>query len=181
MCRFFPEGNWPDTGNDRLLATLPEWFGPFLAGARSMRDLASVDLMSAIRSLFTREQLRLLDELVPTHVSVPSGHKIEIDYDSEEGPVLSVKLQEMFGLADSPLVAGGKVRLLLHLLSPAGRPVQVTRDLKGFWESGYREVKKDLKGRYPKHPWPDDPWNAVPTRMTTRMLIKKGNKKPRFN
>jgi ATP-dependent helicase HrpB len=172
MRKVFPEGNWPDTCNERLLAELPEWLGPFLAGARSRRDLISLDLSSAVRNLFTWEQLRLLDELAPTHVSVPSGHRIEIDYEVEEGPVLAVKLQEMFGLADSPVVAGGRVRLLLHLLSPAGRPVQVTRDLKGFWENGYLEVKKELKGRYPKHPWPDDPWNAAPTRMTNRMLKK---------
>jgi ATP-dependent helicase HrpB len=173
MRKFFPEGNWPDTSNERLIATLPEWLGPFLPGVRSRRNLNSVDLSSAVRTLFTREQLRLLIELAPTHVAVPSGHRLEIDYEAEEGPILSVKLQEMFGLADSPVVAGGRVRLLLHLLSPAGRPVQVTRDLKGFWENGYREVKKELKGRYPKHPWPDDPWNAVPTRMTTRMLKKR--------
>ncbi len=166
----FPEENWPDLSKERLLATLPEWLGPFLPGARSGRDIASVDLLSALRSLFSWEQQRLLDERAPTHVEVPSGNRIEIDYLADDGPVLAVKLQEMFGLGDTPAIAGGRVKLLLHLLSPARRPVQVTRDLQGFWENGYREVRKELKGRYPKHPWPDDPWNAVPTRMTNRML-----------
>ncbi|HEY6012062.1 MAG TPA: ATP-dependent helicase C-terminal domain-containing protein, partial [Nitrospirota bacterium] len=87
-----------------------------------------------------------------------------LDYTSGDQPVLAVKLQEMFGLADTPLIAGGRVKVLLHLLSPARRPVQITQDLKGFWNNAYQQVKKDLKGRYPKHPWPDDPWNAVPTR-----------------
>jgi len=106
-------------------------------------------------------------------VTVPSGRRLEIDYASGEEPLLAVKLQEMFGLADTPAVAGGRVKLLLHLLSPAGRPVQVTRDLRNFWESGYREVKRELKGRYPKHPWPDDPWKAEPTRKTNRALQER--------
>ncbi len=118
--RVFPEGNWPDTGNERLVATLAGWLAPFLAGVRSRRDLNSVDIAAAVLNLFTGEQLRLLNELAPTHVAVPSGHRIEIDYEAEENPVLSVKLQEMFGLADSPVVAGGRVRLLIHLLSLPG-------------------------------------------------------------
>jgi len=97
---------------------------------------------------------------------VPSGHRAPLDYASGEAPILAVKLQEMFGLADTPAIASGRVKVLLHLLSPARRPVQVTQDLRGFWNGGYREVKKELKGRYPKHPWPDDPWNAAPTRKT---------------
>jgi ATP-dependent helicase HrpB len=96
---------------------------------------------------------------------VPSGHRVPLDYASGDIPILAVKLQEMFGLADTPEIAGGRVKVLLHLLSPARRPVQVTQDLKEFWNRGYPLVKKELKGRYPKHPWPDDPWNAVPTRM----------------
>jgi ATP-dependent helicase HrpB len=96
---------------------------------------------------------------------VPSGHRVTLDYASGDIPILAVKLQEMFGLADTPKIAGGRVKVLLHLLSPARKPVQVTQDLKGFWNSGYQQVKKELKGRYPKHPWPDDPWKAVPTRQ----------------
>jgi ATP-dependent helicase HrpB len=174
MRRVYPDEGWPDLSNEHLLAHLPEWLGPFLAGVRSRQDISSVDIPSALRALFTWDQLRLLEGRAPTHITAPSGNRIEIDYEPEEGPVLEVKLQEMFGLADTPTIAEGKVKLLLVLLSPARRPVQVTRDLKGFWENAYHEVKRELKGRYPKHPWPDDPWNAVPTRMTTRMLKTSG-------
>ena len=168
--RAFPGEEWPDLDAERLLATLPQWLGPYLYGVRSLRDLAAVDLLSALKALFDRNMLRLLEERAPTHVPAPSGRRVEIDYLSGEEPVLAVKLQEMFGLSDTPAIAGGRVKLLLHLLSPAGRPVQVTRDLKNFWERGYQEVKRELKGRYPKHPWPDDPWNAVPTGKTKRSL-----------
>jgi ATP-dependent helicase HrpB len=169
----FPAEEWPDLGDERLLATLPEWLAPFLFGVRSRRDISGLDVTAALRALFTREQVRQLEERAPTHITVPSGSRIEIDYVSGDEPLLPVKLQEMFGCADTPAIAGGRVKLLLHLLSPARRPVQVTRDLKGFWESGYREVKRELKGRYPKHPWPDDPWNAVPTAKTTRAMRGK--------
>jgi ATP-dependent helicase HrpB len=99
----------------------------------------------------------------PTHLTVPSGSRKRLHYEPGQPPVLAVKLQELFGLADTPRVAHGKVAVMLHLLSPAQRPIQVTQDLKGFWERTYTEVKKELKGRYPKHPWPDDPWTATPT------------------
>lgn len=99
---------------------------------------------------------------------VPSGRTIALNYAAGELPILAVKLQELFGLAVTPTVAGGRVAVLVHLLSPAGRPVQITRDLKGFWENGYPQVKRELQGRYPKHPWPDNPWNAVPTHKTSR-------------
>ena len=101
-------------------------------------------------------------------IVVPSGRSIVLDYSTGALPVLAVKLQELFGLATTPTVAGGRVAVLVHLLSPAGRPVQITGDLKGFWESGYPQVKKELQGRYPKHPWPDNPWNAVPTHRISR-------------
>lgn len=169
----FPEEEWPDLGDEHLLKTLSDWLAPFLYGVRSRRDITGLDLCTVFRAIFSREQLRLLEERTPTHITVPSGNRIEIDYVSGEEPFLAVKLQEMFGCADTPVIAGGREKLLLHLLSPARRPVQVTRDLKGFWESGYREVKKELKGRYPKHPWPDDPWNAVPTAKTNRALHGK--------
>jgi ATP-dependent helicase HrpB len=183
VCRFlgrvrlvrqaFPSEEWPDLGDEQLLASLAEWLAPFLPGVRSRRDIFGLDLAVVLRTLFSRKQLNLLDERAPIHVTVPSGNRIEIDYVSGEDPVLAVKLQEMFGCADTPAIAGGRVKLLLQLLSPARRPVQVTRDLKGFWENGYREVKRELKGRYPKHPWPDDPWNAVPTGKTNRALLGK--------
>ncbi len=170
----FPEEEWPDIDDDWLLKNLPEWLEPFLYGARSKREILAIDLPTALKALFSRNQLLLLGERAPTHITVPSGSRITIEYGTGEAPILAVKLQEMFGCADTPAIAAGRVRLVLHLLSPARRPVQVTRDLKGFWENGYREVKKELKGRYPKHPWPDDPWNAVPTRMTNRALKTRG-------
>jgi ATP-dependent helicase HrpB len=162
----YPEETWPDLSDGALLGKPGEWLLPWIGGVRSSRDLAGLDLLSALRSLLTREQQRLLDERAPAAITVPSGSSIKVDYLSGEVPVLAVKLQELFGLADTPSLAGGKVRILLHLLSPAGRPVQVTQDLRSFWNAVYPEVKKDLKGRYPRHPWPDDPWNAVPTRRT---------------
>jgi len=153
----------PDLSDDALIASREKWLEPFLAGITKAADFSRIDLDAAIGSLLDHCTRRRIDEDAPTHVEVPSGSRIRIDYDAAE-PVLAVKLQEMFGLADGPRIARGKVALTLHLLSPAGRPVQVTRDLKGFWERTYAEVKRDLKGRYPRHPWPDDPWNATPTR-----------------
>ncbi|MDH4162391.1 MAG: ATP-dependent helicase HrpB [Nitrospirota bacterium] len=164
----FPEGSWPDLSDGQLRATPEQWLLPWLAGMRTVNDLRKIDLAAALRSLLSREQVRMLDELAPLQVTVPSGSRIALDYTSGDIPVLAVKLQEMFGLADTPVVARGRVKVLLHLLSPARRPVQITHDLKGFWNSAYLEVRKDLKGRYPKHPWPDDPWNAAPTKRTNR-------------
>ncbi len=137
---------------------------PFLAGIRSREQLAGLDILPPWLSLLTRGQRRLLEQRAPTALTVPSGRRIPLDYGADGFPVLAVKLQEMFGQADTPTVAEGRVQVLIHLLSPARRPVQVTQDLRGFWNSGYALVKKELKGRYPKHPWPDDPWKAVPTR-----------------
>jgi hypothetical protein len=125
-------------------------------------DLHRIDLQEALRSQLDWDHRKRLDAMAPQALEVPSGSTIRIDYASDE-PVLAVRLQEMFGLADTPAIAGGRMPLLLHLLSPARRPVQVTRDLRSFWKNAYPEVKKDLKGRYPKHHWPDDPWTATPT------------------
>jgi len=121
-------------------------------GIRTADALKHLDILPALRALFSREEQRLLDLRLPVSLAVPSGSRITIDYASGDVPVLAVKLQEMFGLADTPEIAGGRVRVLLHLLSPARRPVQITQDLRGFWNSGYQSVKKELKGRYPKHP-----------------------------
>ncbi|NJD90918.1 MAG: ATP-dependent helicase HrpB, partial [Geobacter sp.] len=121
-----------------------------------------------IGSLLDWQKQRRLDQLAPTHLVVPSGSRIAIDYAAGEVPVAAVKLQELFGEVTPPTVAAGRVKLLVHLLSPAGRPIQVTSDLAGFWKNGYPEVKKELKGRYPKHPWPDDPLTAMPTRFTKK-------------
>jgi ATP-dependent helicase HrpB len=162
--RSFPEETWPDLADEQLLSHPEEWILPWLADIRSAQGLADLNVLPGLKAKLGREQLRLLEERTPLAITVPSGSRVAVDYASGDTPVLAVKLQEMFGLADTPVLAGGRVKVLLHLLSPAGRPVQVTQDLKGFWNSGYVLVKKDLKGRYPKHPWPDDPWNAVPTR-----------------
>ncbi len=165
--RHFPEQQWPDLGNDWLSSHLEEWLLPWLGRARTLADLHRLDLFAILRGLLTWELQRALDEEAPTHITVPSGSRIAIDY-CHDAPILSVKLQELFGLAETPTVARGRVPLLLHLLSPARRPIQVTGDLRSFWNVTYPEVKKELKGRYPKHPWPDDPWLAVPTRGTKR-------------
>ena len=165
--RAFPEENWPDLSDESLQANPEEWLAPFPAGIRSREQLAGLELLPPMLNLLTREQRRLLAQCAPTALTVPSGRRIPLDYASGAVPVLAVKLQEMFGQADTPTVAEGRVQVLIHLLSPARRPVQVTQDLRGFWNSGYLQVKKELKGRYPKHPWPDDPWKAVPTREIT--------------
>ncbi len=157
-----PDGGWPDLSDDALARDLEQWLLPFLGGVTRAADFARIDLSNALHSRFDWEQKKRLDNLAPTHVEVPSGSRIAIDY-TTDAPFLAVRLQEMFGLADTPTVANGRVPLTLHLLSPARRPVQVTRDLKSFWKNGYPEVKRDLKGRYPKHHWPDDPWTAIPT------------------
>jgi ATP-dependent helicase HrpB len=166
MKQSYPEENWPDLSEEMLLSAPENWLLPELKGIRSAQQLAALNILPALKDRLTWEQRRLLEDRAPASIPVPSGHNIPIDYVSGEIPVLAVKLQEMFGLADTPAIAGGRVKLLLHLLSPARRPVQITRDLKEFWNTGYSQVKKELKGRYPKHPWPDDPWNAVPTRKT---------------
>ena len=161
----FPEESWPDLSEEELRTRPEAWLPPWLGGIRSMQALGRLNILPALKATLSREQQRLLDERAPLALTVPSKSRIMLDY-STGVPVLAVKLQELFGLADTPMLANNRVKVLLHLLSPARRPVQVTQDLKGFWNSGYQQVKKELKGRYPKHPWPDDPWNAAPTRRT---------------
>ncbi|HEU0014036.1 MAG TPA: ATP-dependent helicase HrpB [Longimicrobium sp.] len=153
--------SWPDVSDAALLGTLPEWLGPYVSPREGVRGL---DLAEALHGLLGWERRRAIDELAPTHLEVPSGSRIAIDYSDPASPVLAARLQEMFGMMETPRIAGGRVPLTIHLLSPAHRPVQVTRDLGSFWRGGYFEVKKDLKGRYPKHYWPDDPLAATPTR-----------------
>jgi len=155
---------WPDVSSATLLATLDQWLVPYLAGARSLEDVGRLDLSSLLLAGLPHGKRRELDELAPTHVVVPSGSRIPIDYSDPTAPVLAVRLQEMFGERDTPRIAGGRVPLTLQLLSPAHRPVQVTRDLAGFWATSYFDVRKDLRGRYPRHPWPEDPLAAPPTR-----------------
>ena len=163
LARWMPELGLPDVSDPALLATLEHWLAPHLQGKRKFDALGSDELSQALAALFDYEQRRQLDTHAPESLAVPSGQVRKLDYAPGEPPVLAVKLQELFGLADTPRVAGGRIPVTLHLLSPAGRPIQVTQDLKGFWERTYPEVKKELKGRYPRHPWPDDPWSAKPT------------------
>jgi ATP-dependent helicase HrpB len=162
---------WPDVSNEGLESHLMQWLAPYLTDMTRLRDLTRIELKAALFSILPPRQHRLMDELAPTHLTVPSGSRIPIDY-SEDVPVLAVRLQEMFGLAQTPTVAGGRQPLLIHLLSPAGRPVQITGDLAGFWQSGYHEVKRELMGRYPKHYWPDDPLQA----QATARVKPKGQK-----
>ncbi len=166
MKETFPEENWPDVSEETLLSAPEDWLLPWLKGIRSTQQLAALNVGPALTEMLTWEQRRLLNDRAPVTIAVPSGSNIPIDYVAGVIPVLAVKLQEMFGLADTPTIAGGRIKLLLHLLSPARRPVQITQDLSQFWNTGYPQVKKELKGRYPKHPWPDNPWNTVPTRKT---------------
>ena len=153
---------WPDLSDAALLATLEGWLLPYLGKVSRLSHFANLDLPGVLAGLLPWPLPQRLDELAPKHLQVPSGSRIAIDY-SESPPVLAVRLQELFGLAATPRIAGGRQGVLLHLLSPARRPVQVTQDLASFWANTYAEVKKDLKGRYPKHYWPDDPLVAEPT------------------
>lgn len=162
------EEDWPDVSDAALSASLENWLGSYLDGMTRRDHLARLDLLAILKSKLDWNAGRRLDEGAPTHISVPSGSQLRLEYTPGESPVLRVKLQEMFGCADTPRVAFGRVPVTLHLLSPAQRPIQVTQDLHGFWERTYAEVKKELKGRYPKHPWPDDPWNATPTARAKR-------------
>lgn len=157
------EAGWPDVSDEGLEEQLEKWLGPFLYGMKSRDDLQQLDLTEIFALLLTWEQRRTLDEQAPAHILLPSGRRVPVDYSDPSAPVLAVRLQEMFGLAETPRIARGRVALTLHLLSPARRPVQVTKDLASFWRSAYFEVKRDLAGRYPKHYWPDDPMTALPT------------------
>ncbi|ODT94397.1 MAG: ATP-dependent helicase HrpB [Rhodanobacter sp. SCN 67-45] len=160
---WLPERGLPDVSDANLLVTLEQWLAPYLHGKHRLDALCAEELSQALASLFDHSQRQLLDAQAPEQVVVPSGQSRRLEYAGADSPVLAVKLQELFGLADTPRVGGGRIPVTLHLLSPAGRPIQVTQDLRGFWERTYPEVKKELKGRYPRHPWPDDPWTAQAT------------------
>jgi len=157
------EAAWPDVSDVALVAQLDKWLAPHLHGITRWSDVQRVDLLPALQELLVWKQRQALDDGAPTHITVPSGSRVAIDYTHGDMPVLAVRLQEMFGLDNTPRIANGRVPLLLHLLSPARHPVQVTGDLASFWKNSYQDVKKDLKGRYPKHYWPDDPLQAQPT------------------
>ena len=158
-----PELDLPDLGDAALLSTLEHWLAPYLAGKTRLDTLTPQAIGEAIATRLDYAQRRVLDELAPESLRVPSGNERRLHYEPGIPPVLAVKLQELFGLADTPRIARDRVAITLHLLSPAQRPLQVTQDLRGFWERTYPEIKKELKGRYPRHPWPDDPWTAIPT------------------
>ncbi len=153
----------PDLSDAALLASLDDWLAPVLVGKTKLDSLSAQQLGEALSAKLDYTQRRALDQHAPETLRVPSGNERTLHYESGKPPVLAVKLQELFGLADTPRIAKGRVGVTLHLLSPAQRPIQVTQDLRGFWERTYPEVKKELKGRYPRHPWPDDPWTAAPT------------------
>lgn len=165
--RHDPEGGWPDLSDAALIASLETWLAPYLEGINREAQFAKIDLAVALKSRLDWAQGKKLEELAPSHLAVPSGSRLPLDY-GDAGPVLAVRLQEMFGATDTPRVMNGRVAVTLHLLSPAHRPVQVTQDLAGFWARSYMEVKRDLKGRYPKHYWPDDPLAALPTARAKR-------------
>ncbi|KJZ38685.1 ATP-dependent helicase HrpB [Pseudomonas fluorescens] len=156
------DSEWPDVSDVALLTNLEQWLMPYLGKVSRLSHFANLDLSSIVHNLLPWPLPQRLDEQAPHHLSVPSGSSIRLDY-SEQPPILAVRLQELFGLAETPRIAGGRQVVKLHLLSPARRPVQVTQDLANFWRSTYAEVKKDLKGRYPKHYWPDDPLVAEAT------------------
>ena len=167
--------DFPDLSDDALKDSLDLWLRPFLAGIRSFAQLKAIDLKSALTCMVSWDQKRKLDEHVPTHLVVPSGSRIPLDYEGVNSglatsPVLSVRLQEMFGCMETPRILGGRVPVTVQLLSPAGRVMQVTRDLSSFWHNTYAQVKKDLKGRYPKHYWPDDPLTAIATAKTKKQM-----------
>jgi ATP-dependent helicase HrpB len=155
---------WLDLSDQALIDTRETWLMPALFGKTSLRDFSAGDLSDAIMNLLPWDQRARLDKEAPTHFEAPTGSMLAIDYEAEQGPTIAVRLQELFGLSSHPSVAKGKVPLVLELLSPAQRPVQVTRDLPGFWRGSYQDVRSDLRGRYPRHPWPDDPATAMPTR-----------------
>ncbi|MFZ5465759.1 MAG: ATP-dependent helicase HrpB [Pseudomonadota bacterium] len=163
---------WPDVSDAGLMASLEEWVAPWLDGMTRLAHLDRLDLDAALRARLDWSLQQELDRLAPTHLEVPSGSRIALDYgpvlEGDGVPVLAVKLQELFGLLETPRIAQGRVPVMIHMLSPAQRPVAVTQDLASFWRGPYQDVRKDLRGRYPKHPWPEDPLTATPTRRTKR-------------
>ena len=158
-----PQDNWPDFSDVALLADLEQWLAPFLTGIVSLKGCRKLDLEAILRSRLNYGQQQSLKQNAPTHIQVPSNSRIKLEYQPGKPPVLAVRLQEMFGLAETPTVCRGQIKVVLHLLSPARRPVQITQDLRGFWDLSYFEVRKELQGRYPKHHWPMEPWKAAAT------------------
>ena len=161
--RFEDDDGWPDLSDAALEQSASEWLAPFIEDKTSLAAIAPEDLDKALKSLLPWEMLRRLEEEAPTHFETPAGSRIALDYSTDSGPILAVRVQELFGLAKHPALAKGRVALTLELLSPASRPIQITRDLPGFWRGSWAAVKAEMKGRYPRHPWPDDPASATAT------------------
>jgi ATP-dependent helicase HrpB len=155
---------WPDLSDAALAASLEDWLGPVLELKTVVDDIHPDELDNALSQLLPWPMRRRLDDEAPTHFQAPTDTRVPIDYEAEAGPTISIRLQELFGLAEHPTIAGGRIPLVIELLSPAHRPVQVTRDLPGFWRGSYAAVRREMRGRYPRHPWPDDPLTAAPTR-----------------
>jgi ATP-dependent helicase HrpB len=155
---------WPDLSDARLAETAEEWLAPHLLGRTGLADVKPGDIAAALEQLLPWPMKARLEAEAPTHLEVPTGSRIAVDYAAEGGPAVSVRVQELFGLERHPSLSGGRVPLVLNLLSPAHRPIQVTRDLPGFWRGSWAEVRSEMRGRYPKHPWPEDPAKAEPTR-----------------
>jgi len=167
--QWLPEESWPAMDDQTLLESLPQWLLPQMSAVRDLRSLQAVNLTTALLHLLTWSQRQRLDSVLPTHYTVPTGSRLPIRYDADKPPALAVRIQEMFGEAQNPTVAEGRIPLVLELLSPAQRPLQITRDLAAFWRGAWPEVRKEMKGRYPKHLWPEDPATALPTRRTKKM------------
>ncbi|WP_273839507.1 ATP-dependent helicase HrpB [Serratia marcescens] len=165
---WLPEAEWPAMDEEPLLAALEQWLLPSLNGVRDLRGLKQVNIAEALSRLLDWQQKQRLDNALPTHYTVPTGSRLPIRYEAGKPPALAVRLQEVFGEQRSPMLAEGRIPVVLELLSPARRPLQITGDLAAFWQGAYREVQKEMKGRYPKHVWPDDPATAVPTRRTKK-------------
>jgi ATP-dependent helicase HrpB len=155
---------WPNLTDQGLVSSADEWLEPLLLDKTARAEISAEQLSDAVTALVPWNLRRRLDAEAPTHFTAPSGSHVPIDYEAEQGPTVSIRVQELFGLAKHPAIAGGRVPLVLELLSPAYRPVQVTRDLPGFWRGSYADVKTEMRGRYPRHPWPDDPSTAPATR-----------------
>jgi ATP-dependent helicase HrpB len=166
--KWLPEYHWPEVSDEALLRELEGWLLPEMRGVHSLRALKNIDIARALQNLLDWSARQRLDSALPTHYTVPTGSQISLRYDEDNPPVLAVRMQEMFGEAKTPVIAEGRVPLVLELLSPAQRPLQITRDLTAFWHGAYREVQKEMKGRYPKHVWPDSPAEALPTRRTRK-------------
>jgi ATP-dependent helicase HrpB len=163
------EYSFKDISLDFLSENLA-WIEPYLEDIKSMKQLESLDIYNILTSSFTWEEKKLIDTLAPTHIKVPSGSNIKLDYSNNQTPILAVKIQEVFGLKQTPLICESKIKLQVHLLSPALRPIQITYDLESFWKNSYAEVRKELRGKYKRHYWPENPYEAVATKKTKKNM-----------